>query len=68
MIRFTTPTFTLKVDSSNFVNLKNLYVSVAQGANIITHSLDDDCIQVSEDGVLTLTLTQEETGSFRQDM
>lgn len=65
MTRGTNPTYILTVDPDDFQSLEehSLYVTIKQGCNEIT--LTDDDLEV-EANVITVTLTQEQTLSFRQ--
>lgn len=65
MTRGTNPTYILTVDPDDFPSLEehSLYVTIKQGCNEITLTGDD--LEVDEN-VVTVTLTQEQTLSFKQ--
>ena len=68
MVRGTTPTLTLKLRDGSNVDLtqaQNVYVTIAQGLNVITKTGDD--VDVQNDGLTVLTyLTQEESLSLAE--
>ena len=64
MVRATTPTLTLHIadDSIDLTEARAVYVTVAQGATVITKTGDD--LEVSENSV-SCRLTQEESLTLR---
>lgn len=67
MIIGTTPTFTLKVtddDTLDFNNAEHIYFTIRQGSIIYTKQ--DSDITIVNENTLQVTLSQEETLSFKQ--
>lgn len=67
MIRGTTPTFTMRIKDQYEIDLneaKNIYFTVAQGANTITKTGDD--IEIADKRTVLIFLNQRESLSLKE--
>lgn len=65
MIRYTTPTITLTIENFSFPEECDIYVTLEQGTNELTKS-DAEITTSGNNSVIKVTLTQAESGSFKQ--
>lgn len=64
MYQYTTPTINISIPSTCSVSdIDDLLVTIQQGETVITKELNDVTLD-ADNNQITLTLTQEETGSF----
>ena len=68
MTQGTTPSFILKFSKDlNFDDVEIFYITLQNKCNEITHNSDEECVTVdAENNRLLITLTQEETLSFKE--
>lgn len=68
MTQGTTPSFVLKFGRDlNFEDVEIFYITLKSKCNEVTHTSEDECVTVDgENHTITITLTQEETLSFKE--
>ena len=64
MIRYTTPTITLTISNFTLPDEANVYVTLKQGTTLLTKN-EITYAQTQTCSTFSITLTQEETGSFK---
>lgn len=65
MRRGTTPTHVFTVDDASLENIAELYITYAQGKQIVLEKTLDDVVIDTENNTISVTLTQEDTLKFK---